>query len=84
MTVRVTSPAGARKQKVFKIRSRKLPVRTTQCSVAGTRKFRPLLLDVLELLEGVGGALQERPRVVDLLAVADDPEVHAVLVGRRR
>ena len=40
VTVRVTSPAGARKQQVFKIRSRKLPVRTTQCSVAGAKFSR--------------------------------------------
>ena len=40
VTVRVTSPSGARKQQVFKIRSRKLPVRTTQCSVAGAKFSR--------------------------------------------
>ena len=34
-TVRVTSPAGARKQQVFKIRSRKLPVRTTSAPWPG-------------------------------------------------
>ena len=33
-------PAGARKQQVFKIRSRKLPVRTTQCAVAGAKFSR--------------------------------------------
>ena len=38
----------------------------------------------LELLERVRGALEERPRVVDLLAVADDPEVDAVLVADDR
>jgi hypothetical protein len=32
---RVSSPSGDRKQMTFKIRSRKLPVRTTRCSVAG-------------------------------------------------
>jgi hypothetical protein len=40
VTVRVTSPAGARKQQVFKIRSRKLPVRTTRCAVAGAKFSR--------------------------------------------
>ena len=40
VTVRVTSPSGARKQQVFKIRSRKLPVRTTQCAVAGAKFSR--------------------------------------------
>ncbi|WP_121254620.1 hypothetical protein [Solirubrobacter pauli] len=35
VTVRVSSPAGERKQMVFKIRSRKLPVRTTRCAAAG-------------------------------------------------
>lgn len=33
--VRVSGPAGDRKQMEFKIRSRKLPVRTTRCSAAG-------------------------------------------------
>jgi hypothetical protein len=33
--VRVSSPSGDRKQITFKIRSRKLPVRTTRCSAAG-------------------------------------------------
>ena len=40
VTVRVTSPAGARKQQVFKIRSRRLPVRTTRCAVAGAKFSR--------------------------------------------
>ncbi|MDA0172756.1 hypothetical protein OJ998_26875 [Solirubrobacter taibaiensis] len=35
VVVRVSSPSGARKQMTFKIRSRKLPVRTTRCSAAG-------------------------------------------------
>ena len=38
--MRVTARAGARKQQVFKIRSRKLPVRTTQCAVAGAKFSR--------------------------------------------
>jgi len=33
--VRVSAPSGERKQIEFKIRSRKLPVRTTRCSAAG-------------------------------------------------
>jgi len=33
--VRISSPGGERKQMEFKIRSRKLPVRTTRCSAAG-------------------------------------------------
>ena len=40
VTVRVTSPSGARKQQVFKIRSRRLPVRTTRCAVAGAKFSR--------------------------------------------
>ena len=35
VVVRVSSPSGDRKQMTFKIRSRKLPVRTTRCSAAG-------------------------------------------------
>ncbi|MBE2316450.1 hypothetical protein DVA67_010720 [Solirubrobacter sp. CPCC 204708] len=38
--VRVSSPAGDRKQMEFKIRSRKLPVRTTRCSAAGAKLSR--------------------------------------------
>jgi hypothetical protein len=40
VTVRVTSPTGQRKQMTFKIRSRKLPVRTTRCSAAGGKLSR--------------------------------------------
>ncbi|RKQ86684.1 hypothetical protein C8N24_4699 [Solirubrobacter pauli] len=40
VTVRVSSPTGARKQMVFKIRSRKLPVRTTRCSSPGAKLAR--------------------------------------------
>src|SRR4051812_5038931 len=36
------------------------------------------LTELLQFLERVAGALQEGPRVVDLLAVADDAEVDAV------
>ncbi|MDA0182820.1 hypothetical protein OJ997_21085 [Solirubrobacter phytolaccae] len=35
VVVRVSSPGGERKQMEFKIRSRKLPVRTTRCAAAG-------------------------------------------------
>jgi hypothetical protein len=37
VVVRVSSPAGERKQMSFKIRSRKLPVRKTRCSAAGAK-----------------------------------------------
>ncbi|MDA0182821.1 hypothetical protein OJ997_21090 [Solirubrobacter phytolaccae] len=40
VTVRVSAPTGARKQMVFKIRSRKLPVRTTRCSSPGAKLGR--------------------------------------------
>jgi hypothetical protein len=40
VVVRVTGPTGARKQQTFKIRSRKLPVRTTRCSAAGAKFSR--------------------------------------------
>jgi hypothetical protein len=40
VTVRVSGPTGARKQMTFKIRSRKLPVRTTRCSAAGAKLTR--------------------------------------------
>src|SRR3954464_7248363 len=38
----------------------------------------------LELREGMRGALEEGPGVVDLLAVADDPEVDAIFVADDR
>lgn len=37
VTVRVSAPTGARKQMAFKLRSRKLPVRTTRCSEPGAK-----------------------------------------------
>jgi hypothetical protein len=40
VTVRVSSPTGARKQMVFKIRKRRLPVRTTRCSAPGAKLTR--------------------------------------------
>ena len=63
-------------------------VRLTELPMSPLRVWTALKgsgpLQVLQLLQRVGGALEERPRVVDLLAVADDPEVDAVLVARRR
>lgn len=40
VTVRVSSPSGARKQQTFKIRNRKLPIRTTRCSNPGAKLGR--------------------------------------------
>jgi hypothetical protein len=37
-----------------------------------------------ELAEGVTQALQQRPRVIDLIAVGDDPEVEVVEVAHHR
>ncbi len=37
LTVKITSPTGARKYQYFKIRTMKLPVRTTKCSAPGAK-----------------------------------------------
>ena len=37
LTVKITSPIGARKYQYFKLRTMKLPVRTTKCSAPGAK-----------------------------------------------